>query len=515
MADFIFQKKGESVWYVRLDIPADVRKAFGNRRVLTQTLKTGLRSEAMERRLPWITQWKADIRLAREQAIEARGQWRPELAEKSIELDKRIDINLLEAMKNPPKGIGGTPAEIMIRIEKFKKDRDEFLRDAQSLEDAGAVGLVDSLRTRLHLEHTTMLDAVQSAAVITRDAMINIAKQRFSLTPSEAIEATEIMYTPNSYKPVSPITSARLAAFRTYRTKSEVADKTIDQQESKLKKLSAYLGDQGSPLTRATVAAWLDTLGVSSKTKAQYILAGTTFWKWAIKHDTRWQNDYAEKDSPFTGQELPKVRARDKAETARKAFTAEEIESLYAAASLSGNNTLCDLIMLGSYTGCRIEEIAQLQKDSIVTVEGIKTFKITDSKTVAGIREIPIHPSLTEVVDRLVRQSTDGFLLPSSAGNKYGVRSDPLSKAFGRLKTAQGFSSRQVFHSVRAMVVTLLLRAGVPGPTVANIVGHETGLVTFDVYDEGASPKQKQEALGKLGFEFNGRVDPESVERMT
>ena len=503
MATYLTQKSGQSTWYVRMAVPPDVRKAFGGRAKLIKTTGTSNKAEAMEKRLPILAQWKADIRLAREQAIEAREQWRPKLGEKSLTLDKHVDTSLLEAMKNPPKGKGGTPAEIMARFEQYERDRDQFLRDAQSLEDAGAEGLVERLRDRLYQEPMTMLDAVQSAAAITRDVMVQIAKQRYSLNPTEIIEATEIVYTPVSYKPVSPITASSLAAFRSYRVKSEVADKTIDQQESKLKKLSAYLGDQGSPLTRATVAAWLDTLGLSSKTKAQYLLAGSTFWRWAIKYDTRWQNDYAEKDSPFTGQELPKLRAKDKAGTARKAFTAEEIESLYAAAKLSENETLCDLIMLGSYTGCRIEEIAQLRKDSIVTVEGVKTFKITDSKTVAGIREIPIHPSLGKLVDRLTIKSTDGFLLPSSAGNKYGVRSDPLSKAFGRLKTAQGFGSRHVFHSVRSMVVTLLLRAGVPGPTVANIVGHETGLVTFDVYDEGASPKQKQTALAKLSFQFN------------
>lgn len=511
MTDYIIQKKGESTWYVRMDIPADVRRAFGNRRALTHTLKTGLRSEAMERRLPWITQWKADIRAAREQATEAREQWRPKLAEVSMTLEKQVDDKILEAVKRQSKGKSGTPAEVMARFELYKERIEELLMNVQSLEDAGAEGLVERTKTHImtrlmaHLsqEPASLLDGVQAAAEIARDAMSRVAKQSFSLTPTEALEATGIVYTPTSYKPVSPITAPRLATFRSYRVKSGVAPKTIDQQENKLRKLSNYLRDQGSPLTRATVAAWLDTMSLSSKTKGQYLLAGSTFWKWAIKHDSHWRNDYAEKDNPFTGHELPKVRAKDKAESARKAFTTEEIESLYAAASLSGNGTLCDLMMLGSYTGCRIEEIAQLHKDSIITVEGIRTFKITDSKTVAGIREIPIHPSLAEVVDRLIGESTDGFLLPSSSGNKYGIRSDPHSKAFGRLKKAQGFGSRQVFHSVRAMVVTLLVRAGVPGPTVANIVGHETGLVTFDVYDEGASPKQKQAALSNLGFNFN------------
>ena len=511
MATHLVQKSGQSTWYVRMAVPADVRKAFGGKTKLIKTTGTSNKAEAMDKRLPILAQWKADIRAAREQGMEAREQWRPKLAEVSLTLEKQVDDRLLEAVKSQHKGKSGTPAEVMARIELHKERIVELLMYAQALEDEGAEDLVERIKTHIttrlmaHLsqEPASLLDGVQASAEIVRDALSQVAKQSFSLTPTEAIEANEIMYTPTSYKPVSPITAPRLAAFRSYRVKSGVADKTIDQQESKLKKLSGYLRDQGSPLTRATVAAWLDTMSLSSKTKAQYLLAGSTFWQWAIKHDTHWRSDYSEKDSPFTGQELPKVRAKDKAESARKAFTTEEIESLYAAAKLSGNDTLCDLIMLGSYTGCRIEEIAQLREDSIITVEGIRTFKISDSKTVAGIREIPIHPSLAEVVDRLIDKSTDGFLLPSSSGNKYGIRSDPHSKAFSRLKTAQGFGSRHVFHSVRAMVVTLLVCAGVPGPTVANIVGHETGLVTFDVYDEGASPKQKQAALSNLDFNFN------------
>ncbi len=502
MADYIFQKKGESTWYVRLDVPADVRRAFGNRRVLTQTLKTGLRSEAMERRLPWLTQWKADISAARQSKAGSGDEWRlaQHTAGKDLQQMRAIAVNEIFTPKSPD----APPADL-----SWFEALPEIVND---LRENGRFDLAErvtnnSKRLLEFYEHGGTagegIDITNERQMIIGDIEAACIADEYDLSEKEEEEARSIVRNPTTYKPVSPITAPRLDTFRSYRMKSGVAPKTIDQQESKLRKLSNYLRDQGSPLTRATVAAWLDTMSLSSKTKAQYLLAGSTFWQWAIKHDTHWRSDYSEKDNPFTGQELPKVRARDKAESARKAFTTEEIESLYAAASLSGNSTLCDLILLGSYTGCRIEEIAQLHKDSIITVEGIRTFKITDSKTVAGIREIPIHPSLAEVVDRLIDESTDGFLLPSSSGNKYGIRSDPHSKAFGRLKKAQGFSSRQVFHSVRSMVITLLLRAGVPGPTVANIVGHETGLVTFDVYDEGASPKQKQAALSNLGFNFN------------
>ena len=502
MATHLVQKPGESTWYVRMAVPADVRKAFGGRAKLIKTTGTSNKAEAMDKRLPILSQWKADIRTARESKAGNGDEWRlaQHTAGKNLQQMRTIAVNEIFTPKSPD----APPADLT-----WFEALPEIVND---LRENGRFDLAERItnNSKRLLEFYEYggtagegIDITNERQELIGDIEAACVADEYDLSETEEEEARSIVRQPTTYKPLSPISAPRLATFRSYRVKSGVAPKTIDQQESKLKKLSDYLHNHGSPLSRATIATWLDTLELSSKTKAQYLLAGSTFWKWAIKHDIHWQNDYAGVDNPFTGQELPKVRAKNKAESARKAFTAEEIESLYAAAKLSGGDTLCNLIMLGSYTGCRIEEIAQLHKNSIITVEGIRTFKITDSKTVAGIREIPIHPSLAEVVDRLIDESTDGFLLPSSSGNKYGIRSDPLSKAFGRLKKTQGFGSRQVFHSVRSMVITLLLRAGAPGPTVANIVGHETGLVTFDIYDEGASPKQKQAALSNLCFNFN------------
>ncbi|MGH8439368.1 MAG: tyrosine-type recombinase/integrase [Pseudomonas sp.] len=507
MATHLVQKPGESTWYVRIAVPVDVRHAFGGRSKLIKTTGTSNKGEAMDRRLPILAQWKNEIAQARANKAADRDLWREDVAQGGHWIRTRRDASILEAINNPPPPPTVVPRsrdEAEALLTGYADQIYAMLDELKPFEQAGAKGLREAIVTHLNgVTNPTPIDQVQFTAAASQRVMVQLTQHKHGLTPSELVEASNIVVKPESYKPVSPITLARLKAFRAHRKSANVADKTIDQQESKLDKLSTYLGMQGKPLDRTTVAEWLETLPLTSKTKAQYLLAGATFWKWAIKHDARWRDDFAAKDNPFTGQELPKVRVKAKAEASRRAFTPEEIERIYAAAKLSGNDTLCDLILLGSHTGCRIEELAQLRTDSVITVEGIRSLKIADSKTVAGIREIPIHPSLIANVDRLVSKSIDGFLLPSSAGNKYGIRSDSLSKAFGRLKTAQGFGKQHVFHSVRAMVVTLLLRSGVPGPTVANIVGHETGLVTFDVYDEGASPRQKLDALSNLSFTFS------------
>lgn len=499
MATYLVQKPGESTWYVRMAVPAGVRHAFGGRTKLIKTTGTSNKAEAMDRRLPILAQWKAQIAAAKEQKLTVGDQWRPELADRGLTLEQQIDARFLDAVKNSD----FNAADYDARAYKKELSQQSLESDAEHLGQKGKTELAKLIQATFETEPSTPIDAVKRSALLTRDIMVLLAEYKHKLSPLELAEARELIQNPTSYKPVSPITDRRLEQFRAYREKDGIAAKTIDQQESKLTKLSGYLRDQGSPMTSTTIAMWLETLDLTSKTKAQYLLAGSTFWRWATKNDVHWQELHLGLDNPFKGQELPKVRGKAKADAARKAFAPDQIEYLYGVAQADGNQTLCDLIMLGAHTGCRIEELAQLRKESVVKIEGVLSFNIDDSKTVAGIRQIPVHPSSLDTVERLIADSTDGFLLPSSAGNKYGIRSDSLSKAFGRLKTAQGFGKHHVFHSVRSMVVTLLLRSGVPGPTVANIVGHETGLVTFDVYDEGASPRQKLDALSNLSFNFS------------
>ena len=61
-----------------------------------------------------------------------------------------------------------------------------------------------------------------------------------------------------------------------------------------------------------------------------------------------------------------------------------------------------------------------------------------------------------------------------------------------------GYGKHHVFHSIRASVITHLVRADVPDRLIKELVGHETGTVTFDVYSQGASAKQKLAAISKL-----------------
>lgn len=488
MADNLIKKKGESTWYVKLAIPADVRKAFGGKAAFIQSLKTGLRSEAMNRRLPLLASWKAQIQAAREKRTSRGDGWKDQIATSArvfadIFRQLKTDVALGEVKEVDP----SDPADIQdLHRVVFNNSPDGMRRRAEADRICAMQGLEGDLA--LHdFAHRLVLETFGEVVTSVQE-----------LSPVEAAEMQGILIDPKAHQPKSPITKARLATFREYRETRKVAPKTIDQQESKLDKLSAFLKEKERSLDFDAVSAWLDSLKLASKTLTQYLLAGNVFWKWAMKHDVRWREDFKDRANPFENHDLPQVRGKAKTDAQRKDFNLEDISKLHAAALTEGHAILADLILLGTYTGARIEELCQLKAEHVIEPDGIKSFDIVDSKTAAGIRVVPVHPALSALVDRLVEQSKGGYLVPSDSKNKYGIRSDALSKAFGRLKTTHGYGSQQVFHSIRKTAITQLVRASVQGTLIAELVGHETGSVTFDVYSQGATAAQKLEAISKL-----------------
>lgn len=485
-------------WHVRLAIPADVRKAFGGRRILSKSLETRHRSEAMNLRLPYLVQWKTQIADARAEVLAKKENWRPALAAQGHVLDKNIAARFLAASKRTPKTQEDDPDTVDAQAQLIVESLLRIVDDMAFWQEYGVEGIPQLLQELDILSPCSPIELAQKTAKFKRELTARVATAHYGLTPTEAAEARTIVLTPTSYKPKSPITKVRLATFRSAREEQKISDKNVDQQESKLQKLSAFLGDTGKALDFDSVAAWLDSLAVSAKTKAQYINAGTTFWKWAMKYDAQWREDFKGAVNPFENHDLPFLKGKAKADAQRADFSLTELAKLHSAASTGGNTTLADLILLGTYTGARIEEICQLRTEDVIEVDGVQSFDITDSKTLAGIRVVPVHPALIDVVQRLIADSQDGYLVPSDSKNKYGIRSDLHSKAFGRLKKSLGFDKHHVFHSIRMTAITQLVRAEVSGPLIAELVGHETGTVTFDIYSQGASAAQKLVAISKI-----------------
>jgi integrase len=141
-------------------------------------------------------------------------------------------------------------------------------------------------------------------------------------------------------------------------------------------------------------------------------------------------------------------------------------------------------IKIAAYSGARIEGVAQLKLSDIrFDPETRIRFMHMADKSTAGDRDVPIHPDINTLIDDLIKRADpDGYLIHSDAKNKYGERSQPLGKRFGRLKTALGYDGRYVFHSLRKTVTSLMQNARVLENVAADIVGHVKPGMTFGLY---------------------------------
>jgi integrase len=133
-------------------------------------------------------------------------------------------------------------------------------------------------------------------------------------------------------------------------------------------------------------------------------------------------------------------------------------------------------------------------------VDGIACLNITDAKTPAGNREVPVHPSITTLIKDLIDESKDGYLLTGLTFNKYAQRSNAIGKRFGYLKKKMGFDDHHVFHCFRNTVITKLENAGISEGITADIVGHEKKTITYGLYSGGTSTKNKFEAVKKIKY---------------
>ena len=248
-------------------------------------------------------------------------------------------------------------------------------------------------------------------------------------------------------------------------------------------------------VTRPEVRRWITKLmngdGLAPKTVQRILSALRGYWRYLQSIEVA-----GEDHEPFSKLDVARQNKRISPRSTRQPFEPGDVVKLLDAAIERGEENLADLIRLGMWTGCRIEELCALK------IEQVKDdhFSVGDAKTKAGWRDVPIHRELAQTMARLIEGSKDGYVLSGLTVNKYGDRSNGIGKRFGKLKSAMGFGSQHVFHSLRKTVVTILENASVPENVVADIVGHEKTTMTYGLYSGGLSLAVKRDALAKLAY---------------
>jgi len=297
------------------------------------------------------------------------------------------------------------------------------------------------------------------------------------------------------YDIAAGVTTLSASHFEDWKAQLTLAPKTIDQMVKDVRTLLEHFRTLEA-ITKKNVKSWLDELsskGLTQSSLKRIITNSRNYWGYLQTSEA-----VAPENDPFFKVLTITKAVKNNGGGSWLPFEAHEVVALWTEAQKKDDQQLADLITLGAYTGARIEELCSLSLKDVKE----HSFKIIDSKTNAGIREVPIHSAIKPLMDRLKEASRDGYLLSGLTLNKYGDRSNAIGKRFGRLKGAGGFSEAHVFHSIRKTLVTLLESTGAPEGVTADIVGHEKKTITYGLYSGGNSLAVKSAALELAKYPF-------------
>lgn len=219
------------------------------------------------------------------------------------------------------------------------------------------------------------------------------------------------------------------------------------------------------------------------------------YWDWC-SHRKR---SYFPAENPFAKDPLPKASrgkkaAAQRAQSKRPAFKREDYWKFLDAAQ---DQEIQDFIKIAAHTGCRISEIMHFKLADVAH----DRFTVEDAKSESGWREIPIHNEIKSVVERLVTNSTDGFLFTDQNPNKYGQRTARMGKRFVRLiKKVGSYKTGVGAHSFRRALATMMQENGVEEPKAAAIIGHEIGTMTYGVYADSLSFAEKDTIIQSISY---------------
>lgn len=213
------------------------------------------------------------------------------------------------------------------------------------------------------------------------------------------------------------------------------------------------------------------------KTANKDITALSGYWKWLLRRG------YAE-HNVWASQSLPKVKPKTEEQRPKRPFTDAEVLKLFRGIE---PGFLRDAMLIAALSGLRTEEIAQLRSGDCAG--GI--FSITNAKTAAGVRDVPIHDDLISLVSqRCAKKPRGAYLLHEIKDPRAGTaveRGQAITEQFITARRRLGVDemmdnsrqSRIDFHSFRRWFIAKArdaLQNGAAGFdhwTICEVVGHE------------------------------------------
>ena len=306
-----------------------------------------------------------------------------------------------------------------------------------------------------------------------------------------------------------PVSISVLAPAMTFEILSGLylADRGQDQKASTLKEtkichgtISAALGELDMRThSRADLVALRDRLsdGCMPSTVNKLLIKLSAVLAWSV------ENGHIPKSYD------KKLKFTKGLESTRKAFTQDQVGNLVAYTStLPETSWKRWLLSLGAITGGRLNEISQLTKSDVMTLEsGIIAIHINEAGEGKSIKN--------KRSERLVPLTDGAYGFDLAAFMRYvqpciGSGAECLAKI--GYKTAGDWANRQAipevlgddyqvgltYHSLRHSLASLMQVKGVPTVHAQAVMGHASGTVTFDTYGSGVPAEVIAEMLKRL-----------------
>lgn len=212
----------------------------------------------------------------------------------------------------------------------------------------------------------------------------------------------------------------------------------------------------------------IDTCGKNYPTLKKLKILFTVLFKYAM------ENDICSKDySRYI--DIQQYKNKNPRSFKRQPFNQEEIDMLWQSL---GKSPYASVALMLIYSGCRISELLNLKKDEINMKDSC--FRVTASKTEAGIRTVPIAARIFPFFEFWIKKSDCPYLLSTPEGKRL-TYPNYYTNYWKPFMSQIGLSHHRP-HDTRHTCISLLTAAGADDKIIKRIVGHAGSSITDIVY---------------------------------
>jgi integrase len=329
-------------------------------------------------------------------------------------------------------------------------------------------------------EDLAAIDAEEKAEKLERDHGASVAQRWHEVATGKGL-------------PIS-------VAMERWLEQSTSSDKTKAEQRKAVEEFLAFAGDQlAHKVTRRMAGLYVDHLRQQRGRKDEPAKPATINKKlsalsslWRHMRRRGWVEE-----NPFHDQSLAVPKSK------KRPYTWAEVKALLD--NPKATPLLRDALILGLYTGARQEDIASLRAEDVEA----NGFWITDGKTDANKRWVPLEGPALEVVQRRTRGVSEGWVFTELEAGAWGKRAGAFSKRYARLRDrvlGEGMGEQVDFHSLRRTYSTVA--ENVADVTLhSRLMGHEAPTLATGVYSGGAWLERLRDAQRQIATTITDRLE--------